>query len=324
MQVHVVFGSGQVGAPLVRLLLEAGHRVRVVKRTRERFADGVELVIGDAFDRAFCVNASAGATAVYHCLNVAYSTKAWAAELPKFQDNLIEAAGRAGARLVVLENLYMLGRPNGPLNEDTLALPVSRKGELRRKLSEALFAAHRAGTVRAAAGRASDLFGAGVAQSQIGEHLFRRVLAGKSAQVFGNPDALHSFSYAPDVARGLAALGSTDDTLGRAWMLPVMPPMSSRAFYDKLFASLAVKPRLSVISPFMLSALGLFMASLRELVEMNYQWENDFVVSDAHFRARFKFGASALDDALRSTAAWAIQTFGPSAAPHRQERSSHA
>ena len=214
MELHVVFGSGQVGAPLVQELVARGHRVRVVRRTQGAASAGVELAVGNAFDRTVCVQNAQSATAVYHCLNVAYSTKAWADELPKFQENLIEAAGRTGARLVVLENLYMLGRPNGPLNEHTPAQPASRKGELRRKLSEALFAAHRAGTVKVVAGRASDLFGPGVSQSQIGENLFARVLAGKSAQVFGDPDALHSFSYAPDVARGLAALaGAPRDEL---------------------------------------------------------------------------------------------------------------
>jgi len=322
MQLHVVFGSGQVGAPLVRALLAAGHRVRAVKRTQGGVAEGAEVVLGDAFDRAFCVRSCAGATSVYHCLNVAYSAKAWATELPTFQENLIEAAGKAGARLVVLENLYMLGQPKGPMNEDTPASPNSRKGEVRQKLSEALFAAHRAGQVKAVVGRASDLFGAGVKQSQVGENLFERVLSGKSAQVFGDPYARRSFSYAPDVARGLGALGSTDDTLGKVWMLPAMPTTTSLTFYEELFAALAVTPRLHGISPLMLSVVGVFVPTLRELAEMSYQWQHDFVVDDTRFRERFKFGPSDLDDALRATATWAIRKYGT--APQLRKAVSHA
>jgi hypothetical protein len=42
-------------------------------------------------------------------------------------ENLIAAAGRNGARLVVLDNVYMLGRPQGkPLDEDTPPRPCSR------------------------------------------------------------------------------------------------------------------------------------------------------------------------------------------------------
>lgn len=313
MELHVIFGAGQVGLPLMQVLLAQGHQVRVVRRTRAEVPAGVELVLGDAFDREFCVQSAAKATSVYHCLNVPYSTKAWATALPPLQSNLIEAAGKAKARLVVFENLYMLGAPSGTLTEESPLNPRSKKGELRAALSTALFEAHRAGQVRAVAGRASHLFGPNVTQSQIGAQLLTRVLAGKSAQVFGDVKALHSFSYAPDVARGLAALGSADDVLGRAWMLPVMPPQSNEAFYHALFAALGVSPRVDVISPLMLSMLGLFVPLLREMVEMNYEWQHDFVVSDAAFVRRFGFGASSPSGALVATAAWAKQTFTPAA-----------
>lgn len=313
MELHVIFGAGQVGGPLMQVLRAQGHRVRVVRRSRVEVPAGVELVVGDAFDRSFCVQSAANATSVYHCLNVPYSTKAWATALPTLQSNLIEAAGKAKARLVVFENLYMLGAPAGPLTEASPLAPRSKKGELRAALTNALFEAHRAGQVRAVAGRASHLFGPNVTQSQIGEQLFTRVLAGKSAQVFGDVKALHSFSYAPDVARGLAALGSADDALGRAWMLPVMPPQSSQAFYHALFAALGVSPRVDVISPLMLSMLGLFVPLLRELVEMNYEWQRDFVVSDAAFVQRFGFGATSPSEAMAATAAWAKRTFSPAA-----------
>lgn len=313
MELHVIFGAGQVGGPLMQVLHAQGHRVRVVRRTRAAVPGGVELVVGDAFDRSFCVQSAAKATTVYHCLNVPYSTKAWATALPTLQSNVIEAAGQAKARLVVFENLYMLGAPTGPLTEESPMRPCSKKGALRAALSKALFDAHQAGQVRAVVGRASHLFGPNVTQSHIGEQLFTRVLAGKSAQVFGDVKALHSFSYAPDVARGLAALGSADDVSGRAWMLPVMPPQSSQAFYQALFGALGVSPRVDVISPFMLSMLGLFVPMLREMVEMNYEWQRDFVVSDAAFVQRFGFGASSLSEALRATAQWAQHTFAPRA-----------
>ena len=32
-ELHVLFGSGQVGQPLARILLERGKRVRIVKRS---------------------------------------------------------------------------------------------------------------------------------------------------------------------------------------------------------------------------------------------------------------------------------------------------
>jgi hypothetical protein len=66
-------------------------------------------VRGDPADAAFCAAAAQGAAVVYHCMNPPYSTRLWRELLPRYMDNLIEAASRSGARLVVLDNVYMLG-----------------------------------------------------------------------------------------------------------------------------------------------------------------------------------------------------------------------
>lgn len=307
---HVVFGAGQVGFPLAQALLAQGHRVRVVRRGAGEVPAGAEVLRGDAFDRSFCLEAAAGAAVVYHCLNTAYSAKAWARELPVLQDNLIAAAGRAGARLVVFENLYMHGRPEGVLNDDSPVRPLSRKGELRAALSAALFDAHRAGTVRVVSGRSPHLFGPLVSQSQVGEHLFTRVLAGKSAQVMGDPSRRHSFAYAPDVGRALAALGTAgDEVCGRSHVLPVVTTSSAAEFYQALFAQLGVSPRLEPTSRLMLRLVGVFAPPLREMVEMQYEWEQDYVVDDAAFLARFRFVPTPLDVALAETARWAKATY---------------
>jgi nucleoside-diphosphate-sugar epimerase len=141
-ELHVIFGGGQVGQPLARILGERGLRVRVVKRSAGA-PDGVELMRGDAADPNFCRDAARGAATVYHCMNPPYSTHIWANMIPKYINNLIAAAGGTGARLVVLESVYMLGRTGGrPMNEDTQMNPCSRKGEIRAREAERLFEAH--------------------------------------------------------------------------------------------------------------------------------------------------------------------------------------
>ena len=61
---HVVFGAGQVGHPLARLLLGAGKRVRVARRSPAGAPAGCETVVGDAADRSFCVEAARGAAVI--------------------------------------------------------------------------------------------------------------------------------------------------------------------------------------------------------------------------------------------------------------------
>lgn len=159
-EIHVVFGAGQVGPHLAARLLAAGRRVRVVKRSASALPAGAELAAGDAADPAFCKEVARGASVLYHCMNPPYFAKAWADQLPRLADNLVAAARAAGARLVVLDNLYMLGRPaDGRLDEETPFAPRSRKGETRARVAQVYVDAHQRGEAPVVIGRASDFYG---------------------------------------------------------------------------------------------------------------------------------------------------------------------
>ena len=227
---HVVFGAGQVGSLLAERLLAQGHQVRVAKRSAGGVPAGAEAMLGDAAREDFCTDAAAGAAVVYHCMNPPYSTKVWAELLPRYMQNLIAASARAGARLIVLDNVYMLGKPNGKrLSEETPMNPSSRKGEIRARTAQLVFDAHKRGDVRATSARASDFYGPRGTLSTLGDFFWPRVLKGRSGQVIANPDMLHTFHYIPDVAAGLATLGSApDDAFGR--------PGCSRASRRRPFA----------------------------------------------------------------------------------------
>ncbi|HVB48249.1 MAG TPA: NAD-dependent epimerase/dehydratase family protein [Burkholderiales bacterium] len=310
-ELHVVFGAGQVGAPLAARLLEAGLRVRVVRRSRGTVARGAELFAGDAADPAFCLAATRGASVVYHCLNVPYDAAVWAALLPCYMENLIAAAGKSGARLVVLDNLYMLGRGGGrPMNEDTPTSPCSRKGEVRALVAEQLFDAHRRGDVRAVSGRASDFYGPGGGQTFLGEYLWRPALAGGTVWSPVDPDAVHTYHYIPDVAAGLAALARADaDVLGRAWMLPCRPAGTMRELVARFAQVLARPVRVAAVPLWIVRALGTVSPLMREMREMLYQWDEPFVVEDRRFREHFGIEPTPLDDAALASVAWARQAY---------------
>jgi len=306
-QLHVIFGAGQVGRPLAESLLAAGHRVRLARRTPIRAPDGAELLTGDAGDAAFCAAAARGAAVVYHCMNPPYFAEVWAAKVPLYLDNLIAAAGGAGARLVVLDNLYALGRPDGrPLDEERPLNPCSRKGEVRARAVERLFDAHRRGDVRATAGWASDFYGPGGTASHLGDQFWPGVVAGRRGRIVIRPDAMHSYHYIPDVAAGLMALGTAgDDVEGRPWMLPCAPAGTLRHLVDRFARHLARPIRLAALPPLALRLAAPFIPILRELAEMRYQWDEPFVVDDRRFRERFSVRPTDLDEAARATVAWA-------------------
>jgi len=304
--------SGPVTLANVAALLEEGRRVRVVRRSGGEVAPGAELLTGDALDAAFCAAACAGAAAVYHCINPAYDAALWAEVLPRVMDNLIAAAGGAGARLVVLDNLYMLGRTGGrPMNEDTPANPCSRKGEIRARAAERLFDAHRKGEVVAVCGRASDYYGPRGKLTYLGDYFWKPALAGKVVWSPVDPDAVHTFHYIPDVAAGLAQLGRAhEDALGRVWMLPCEPAGTMRDLLARFAQALGRPIRASKVPRPVLKAIGVFVPLVREMNEMLYQWDEPFVVDDRRYRERFSARPTAADTAARATVVWAQQHYG--------------
>jgi nucleoside-diphosphate-sugar epimerase len=248
-------------------------------------------------------------------MNPPYSTAVWNEVLPKHLDNLVAAAGSAGARLVVLENLYMLGTGDGdPLNEDTPMNPRSRKGEIRAKMAEALFAAHARGDVRAVSGRASDFYGPRGVGTHFADRFWKPVFAGKPAQFLPNPDNPHTYHFIPDVAEGLKRLGSgPDDTLGQPWMLPCAQAESSRALAGRFAGALGRDITLQGMPGALLAAAGLFVPIVREVREMLHQWDVPFVVDDARFRAQFGMDATDADEGAARTVEWARREYGTGA-----------
>jgi nucleoside-diphosphate-sugar epimerase len=245
-------------------------------------------------------------------MNPPYNSKAWTDALPKWQENLIAAAGSADARLVVLENLYMVGTGDGgPINEDTPTNPRSRKGEIRARLAEALFSAHRRGDANVVSGRASDFYGPRGFGTHFGERFWRPALRGKPAEFVPNPDTPHTYHFIPDVAEGLRLLGcAPEHVLGRPWMLPCAPAEPSRALVERFTQVLGREIELKGMPTAVVKILGIVMPIVREVGEMLHQWEVPFVVNDSRFREEFSMTATDPDKGAAATVHWAKAQFG--------------
>ncbi|MCB9649071.1 MAG: NAD-dependent epimerase/dehydratase family protein [Deltaproteobacteria bacterium] len=309
---HVVIGAGQIGPQVAARLAAAGLRVRMLRRSAlSDVPPGVEAVRADILDPRQADDALRGASVVYHCANPPYHR--WGTELLPLTRAVVEGATRAGARLVALDNLYMYGRtPGGVMREDTPVAPCSRKGALRAEAAALMLDAHRRGDVEVVMGRAADFMGPHVTISALGDRFWVRLLAGKPVEVMGDPDQPHSFSYAPDVARGLVTLGAEAEgaDLGRAWHLPALTAEPTRAWIQRFAEAGGQRPRLTTLTPFTMKLAGLFIPAVRELPEMLYQWEAPFILDDAAFRNRFGVAPTPAAEVVAQTLAWATAHYG--------------
>ncbi len=301
---HVVFGTGQVGLALADRLAGLGVEVRAVSRRRPvALADGVDWRAADATDLDAAADAAKGASVVYQCLNAPYTR--WPELFPPLQRGVLAAAERAGALLVTLENLYAYGPAGGrPMTEDLPLAATTSKGRARAVMTAELLAAAAAGRVRVAIGRASDFFGAGATQSTLGERVFGNAVAGKRADFIGNPDLPHTYSYVPDIAAGLATLGTDKRAAGQVWHLPGPETVTTRALLDLVAGEVGHPVGVRNVPPLVVRALGLVSLLMRGLAEMSYEFEQPFILDTTKFESAFGTATTPLATAITDTVAW--------------------
>ncbi|MCU0463484.1 MAG: NAD-dependent epimerase/dehydratase family protein [Anaerolineae bacterium] len=304
---HVIFGTGPLGLSVARALIERGQRVRMVSRSGKAdptlTSPGVELVAADLTSPSAAASATQGAVAAYQCAQPAYTR--WAEEFPQFQAAIIDGVSQSGARLVLGDNLYMYGRMHGqPMREDSPTNAHTKKGKVRAAMAESALAAHRVGKLKVAVARGADFYGPGVRDSLFGGRTFPAMLAGKPAELTGNPDIPHTITYIRDFGTAMANIGQAEDAMGQIWHVPNAPTTSQRQFIDKAFAILNKPPKYTVLGPLMMRIGALFIPAAREVIEMMYQFTEPFTVDHSKYAARFGDHATAQIDGLRATLDW--------------------
>jgi nucleoside-diphosphate-sugar epimerase len=304
-RLHVVFGTGQVGSALAAHLAGLGIAVRAVSRHRPAtLAGGIDWRAADVTDPEAAADAAKGASVVYQCVNAPYTQ--WPEFFPPLQRGVLAAAERTGALLVALENLYGYGPTGGrPMTEDLPLAATTVKGRTRAAMTAELLAAAEADRVRLAIGRASDFFGPGVTQgSTLGERVFGNALAGRRADFIGNPDLPHTYSYVPDIAAGLATLGTDPRAAGQVWHLPGPPTGTTRALLDLVAGEVGHQVAVRSLPKLAVRALGLVNPMVRELAEMAYEFDQPFVLDTSKYESAFGAAGTPLASAIAATVAW--------------------
>ncbi len=306
MTKHVVLGTGAIGRAIVKELIQRGESVRMVNRSGHmaEAPAGVEVVASDLYDPAQVHEVTRGAQVVYQSAQPRYHE--WPQKFPPLQKSIIDGLTGSEAKLVIVENLYMYGETNGkPLTEDTLHNAHTRKGKVRAAMSDTALAAHRDGKLRVTIGRGSDYFGPWGTDTSMGSIVFRRLLAGKPAQIAGSASVPHTHTYIPDFGKALVILGERAEADGCAWHVPNDLPCITQGELIHVIAKEAGVPvKIQAAGRLMMSMLGLFIPEVKESVEMLYEFEKPFIVDSSKFENTFGVKATPMDAAIQETVAW--------------------
>ena len=91
-----------------------------------------------------------------------------------------------------------------------------------------------------------------------------------------------------DAGRATALLGNSADAFNQVWHLPTAAdPMTGKEWIEAIASEMGIKPRYQVAGKLIVKAMGLFVPVMREMPEMMYQYDRDYVFSSAKFENRF-------------------------------------
>jgi len=296
MPKHLVIGAGPTGTAAARLLAATGDEVRLAARTAPRGEPAaIEAISLDARDVAATTAASHGAATILLCAMPAYNR--WPEEFPPLLDSALVAAERTGARLAIVSNIYGYGDAAPTRLTEQLALrPSTRKGAVRAAMWERALASG----VPVTEVRGSDYLGHR-ATSLFTLTGVPPLRAGAPAQLVGDLDVSHPWTFTEDVARTLVAAVRSPASWGRAFHVPSQHA-SQRALAERLCALAgAPAPTLARLSAAELAALGRANAILNEVIEMTYLMERPWQLDASDAERLLGVTGSSLDAMLRDT-----------------------
>jgi nucleoside-diphosphate-sugar epimerase len=303
MKQTILGSGGAIGVELAKALKAYTNDIQLVSRNPKKVNDTDNLFSADLSDKAQVLKAVEGSSVCYLTLGYDYNTKLWQAKWPVLIKNVVEACITHKAKLVFFDNVYAIGGDNVKhITETSPISPTSKKGEVRAFVDRFILEAVEKGQLEAIIARAPDFFGTVKDKSILMNLIYDNFIKGKAAQWFCNANVKHTTGFTPDLAKGTAILGNTKEAFNQVWNLPV----DSEALTGKEWAALFAKEmgkenKMQVLPSWGIRALGLFVPILKEMYEMRYQYDRDYIFDSSKFKTTFNYTPTKNADAVKLT-----------------------
>ncbi len=300
---HILFGAGgAIGNTLANELLANNESVKLVSRN-EHSLDNAKSAKADLTILNDVKNAVEDNSTVYLLAGLQYNINVWREQWPKIMTNTIEACKFKNARLIFFDNVYSYGKVDGSMTEQTPFNPCSKKGELRAKLNEQLLDEMKNKNITAIIARAADFYGPYSEKGSIPYiMIFKNLANGKRAQCLANVRTKHSYTYTTDCGKALYLLSKTESAFNQTWHMPTAGPALTNEDFIKIVAhKLGVEPKFTVLKKWMIKLTGIFNGTVKEIYEMLYQNEFDYIFDSSKFEKQFNFTPTPYEKGIEET-----------------------
>lgn len=290
---QTILGSGgAIGFELAKALKNYTDEIRLVSRHPQKVNETDEIMAADLLDEDEVYRAVKGSSVVYVTVGFQYSVKVWKENWPKFITAVIHACEDYQSKLVFFDNIYMYDpKYLDGMTEKTPVNPTSQKGKIRAEIAQMIMDEVEAGKLIALIARSADFYGPRIKNtSALTETVFKPLSKGKRAMWMSSVKCRHSYTYTPDAGKATAMLGNTEDAFNQIWHLPTAAePYTGKEWIETIASELGVNAKYQVLPKFMLRLTGLFVPIMREMVEMIYQYDRDYIFNSEKFEKRFEF-----------------------------------
>lgn len=304
MQQTILGAGGAIGVELAKALKNYTSDIRLVNRNPEKVNSTDTLFKADLTSKTDVFKAIEGSKITYVTIGFPYKTKIWKQIWPPFMQNVVAACLEHNSKLVFFDNVYAIGGNNvNHITENSPISPTSKKGEIRAEVDRFILESIDKNNLQAIIARAPDFFGGTAKANSIVMNLvYDNLVKGKKSQWFCNAKVVHTMGYVPDLALGTALLGNTPQAYNQIWNLPTDPQKITGEEWITLFAAvMGADNKYSVLPNWLVKSIGLFVPIMKELAEMNYQYDRDYYFDSRKFNDYFDFKPTPNSLAVKQT-----------------------
>ncbi|MBK7696772.1 MAG: NAD(P)H-binding protein [Saprospiraceae bacterium] len=303
MKQTILGAGGAIGIELAKALATYTTDIRLVSRNPKKVNLSDELFPADLTSREDVFKAVEGSEIIYVTVGFAYNIKIWQKLWPPFIKNVIDACMQHNAKMVFFDNIYAIGGDNVKhITEESPMSPCSKKGDVRAEVDKIILDAIENRKLNAIIARSPDFFSEVKATSMAMNLIYDNLIKGKKAQWLCDAKKVHNMGYVPDLAKGTAILGNTPDAYNQIWNLPTDSEKITGEGWINLFAKeMNTSNKYQVLPNWLIKVLGLFIPIMKELPEMNYQYDRDYFFDSSKFNRRFNYTPIKNADAVKKT-----------------------